>query len=160
MTRDPIYEKHHSGGRRSRIYGAEYQTHSDGIYPNSLHDHDVPCAVCHVTTRASQMMIPGRNACPAGWTREYKGYLMAEYYTHHRTIILAWMKTLTTHEEPTLILTELCFISLKEYVAHFPVNLIMQEKSRHVQYALVEYKLLSITDFYTYWHHHINIRRL
>ena len=74
--------------------------------------------------------------------------------------ILAWMKTLTTHEELTLILTELCFISLKEYVAHFHVNLILQEKSWHAQYALVKYKLLSITDFYTYWHHHINIRRL
>ena len=48
---------------------------------------------------------------------------------------LAWMKTLTTHEELTLISTVLCFISLKEYVAHFPVNLILQEKSWHAQYA-------------------------
>ena len=85
LTRDPIYEKHHSGGLSSGIYGAEYQTFSYGIYPNSLHDHDVPCVVCHVTTRASQM-IPGRNVCPKGWTREYKGYLMAEYYGHYRTM--------------------------------------------------------------------------
>ena len=42
---------------------------------------------------------------------------------------LAWMKTLTTHKEPTLILTALCFISLKENAAHFPVNLILQEES-------------------------------
>ena len=86
LTRDPIYAKHHSGGHCSRIYGAEYQTFSYGIYPSSLHDHDVPCAACHVTTRASQMMIPGRNVCPAGWTREYKGYLMAAHYDHHRTM--------------------------------------------------------------------------
>ena len=48
-----------------------------------------PCAVCHVTTRASQMMIPGRNVSPAGWTREYKGYMMAEYYTHYRTMYIS-----------------------------------------------------------------------
>jgi hypothetical protein len=42
--------------------------------------------VCHVTKRASQMMIPGRNVCPAGWTREYKGYLMAEKHSYYRTM--------------------------------------------------------------------------
>ena len=26
------------------------------------------------------------NVCPAEWTREYKGYLMAEHYGHHRTM--------------------------------------------------------------------------
>ena len=25
-------------------------------------------------------MIPGTHVCPGGWTSEYKGYLMAEYY--------------------------------------------------------------------------------
>ena len=86
LTRDPIYEKSASGGTVTKIYGAEYETYSYGIYPSSLFEHDVPCAVCHVTTRASQMMVPGRNVCPAGWTREYKGYMMAEYYTHYRTM--------------------------------------------------------------------------
>ena len=52
---------------RSIIYGAEYETYSQGIFPSSLSDHDVPCA-CHVAPRASQMMIPGRNVWPAGWT--------------------------------------------------------------------------------------------
>ena len=88
LTRDPIYAKYQSGYQddRSRMFGAEYQTFSFGIYPNSLHDHDVPCAVCHVTKRASQMMVPGRNICPSGWTREYKGYLMAERHSHYRTM--------------------------------------------------------------------------
>ena len=85
MTRDPIYEKSVSSGAVTTIYGAEYESES-GIYSSSLHNHDAPCAVCHVTTRASQMMIPGRNVSPAGWTREYKGYLMAEYYKHYRTM--------------------------------------------------------------------------
>ena len=89
LTRDPIYEKYQSGAQsneRSKIYGAEYETYSTGIFPNSLMQHDVPCAVCHVTKRASQMLVPGRNVCSAGWTREYKGYLMAEYHNHHRTM--------------------------------------------------------------------------
>ena len=116
LTRDPIYEKYKSGlqGSYSRIYGAEYQTYSAGIYPGSLHNHDAPCAVCHVTKRTSQMMIPGRNVCPAGWTREYKGYLMAEEYTSGVHTIApcthAWMKVLITREEATQILTVLCFI--------------------------------------------------
>ena len=88
LTRDPIYAKYQSGfqNERSRIFGAEYQTHAFGIYPSSLHDHDVPCAVCHVAKRASQMMVPGRNVCPTGWAREYKGYLMAERHDYHSTM--------------------------------------------------------------------------
>jgi N-acetylated-alpha-linked acidic dipeptidase len=62
------------------------KTYLFGIYPNSLHDHDIPYAVCHVAKRASQMMIPGHNVCLAGWTCEFKGYLMAEMLDHHRTM--------------------------------------------------------------------------
>jgi hypothetical protein len=88
LTRNPIYEKYQSGFQTTaRIFGAEYQfVPTGGIYPSSLDEHDVPCAVCHVTKHASQMMLPGRNVCPAGWTREYKGYLMAAYHNHHRTM--------------------------------------------------------------------------
>ena len=42
------------------------------------HDHDVPCAVCHVSNRTAVYMIPAKYTCPTGWTREYYGYLMAE----------------------------------------------------------------------------------
>ena len=30
-------------------------------------------------------MIPGKVTCPTSWTREYFGYLVANYYGHHRT---------------------------------------------------------------------------
>ena len=88
MPLNPIYNVYNSGNQesRARIYGAEYQSESDGIFPSSLYQHDVPCAVCHVTNRASQIMIPARNVCPSGWTREYQGYLMAEKYSHYRTM--------------------------------------------------------------------------
>ena len=90
LTDDPIYNKYKSSvqTKRSRIYGAEYQTEdADGIIlPSNLFQRDVPCAVCHVSGRASQIMIPGRNVCPAGWRTEYKGYLMPESYIHYRTM--------------------------------------------------------------------------
>ena len=35
-----------------------------------------PCAVCHVTTRETVLMIPAKTSCPSSWTREYEGYLM------------------------------------------------------------------------------------
>ena len=60
--------------------------HSLAYIPVVSSNTIVPCAVCHVTTRSSQMMIPGRNVCPAGWIREYKGYLMSEQTKHHRTM--------------------------------------------------------------------------
>ena len=57
----------------STIYGTEYQ------YPNAgSHNHNVPCAVCHATTRTAKLMIPAKTSCPPNWTREYYGYLQSE----------------------------------------------------------------------------------
>ena len=87
LTRNPVYEKFLDGFQTTaRIYGTEYESKSYGIFPNSLQDHDVPCALCYVDTRATLMMIPGTNVCPASWTREYQGYLMAAYLGHYRTM--------------------------------------------------------------------------
>ena len=121
LTRDPIYEKYQSGSQsNSKMYGAEYELNSKGIFPSSVHNHDVPCAVCHVTKRASQMMLPGRNVCPAGWTREYKGYLMADYFVTIVRCIHVWMKILITREEPTLIVRALCSIFVEGECGSLP----------------------------------------
>ena len=67
----------------SQIYGAEYEM--GGNIPSSnlpLNNHDVPCSVCYVASRETVLMIPGKYTCPQNWTREYYGYLMAEYYGH------------------------------------------------------------------------------
>lgn len=42
------------------------------------------CAACLATARAT-FMLPGSNACPAGWTKLYSGYLVAQHYTQPRT---------------------------------------------------------------------------
>ena len=57
----------------SQIYGTEYEAQIAGS-----HDHNVPCAVCHATTRAAKVMIPAKTSCPPNWTREYYGYLQSE----------------------------------------------------------------------------------
>ena len=66
-----------------KISGVEYQTESNGPLFSVL-DHNVPCAVCHVSTRAAVLMIPAWHHCPSGWTLEYAGYLMTETFTHNR----------------------------------------------------------------------------
>ena len=38
--------------------------------------------MCVATTRVAVVMIPAKLTCPSGWTREYHGYLMSEYYNH------------------------------------------------------------------------------
>ena len=69
----------------STVHGAEYHTF-DGPH-NNLQDHNVPCAVCYTSTRATMIMIPAKTRCPSSWTREYYGYLMTErdHSNHHRS---------------------------------------------------------------------------
>ena len=64
----------------SHIYGTEYHTAGNAL--NSLDQDNVPCAVCHVTNRSVQLMIPGTDQCPGGWTSEYTGWLMSERHNH------------------------------------------------------------------------------
>ena len=86
---DPNFLTPISGDQRWRalIYGAEYETITDSnSYLHGRQDHDVPCAVCHVSNRTAVYMVPAKYTCPTGWTREYYGYLMAEHYNnHHRS---------------------------------------------------------------------------
>ncbi|XP_011408972.1 PREDICTED: uncharacterized protein LOC100631889 [Amphimedon queenslandica] len=69
----------------SYIYGSEYQD-VNGIFPGK-HDHNVPCAVCYTSTKSVKLMIPAKISCPSSWTREYKGYLMADKYNHARNAV-------------------------------------------------------------------------
>ena len=65
------------------LYGTEYEIWSGQALNRGLrHEHNVPCAVCHVSTRSSQIMVPGTYQCPSGWTPEYSGWLMAGYHSH------------------------------------------------------------------------------
>ena len=69
------------------IQGVEYEPNY-GIPGNPiqhLDDHNAPCAVCDVPTRARVIMIPAKTVCPSTWTREYYGYLVTEHVGHYRS---------------------------------------------------------------------------
>ncbi|XP_068685703.1 short-chain collagen C4-like isoform X2 [Montipora foliosa] len=79
---NPVFDEISPGWQgTAAIYGTEYET---GSFPRLSHlqDHQAPCAVCYVSARASQVMIPATNNCPSGWTKEYTGYLMTSHYAH------------------------------------------------------------------------------
>ena len=85
LPMDPKFNKTVPGNQDSAlIFGAEYETSQ---YPFAKYSQDgkVLCAVCYVPNRNALYMIPAKDTCPAGWTREYFGYLMSEFYGHHRS---------------------------------------------------------------------------
>ncbi|CAB3985227.1 Hypothetical predicted protein [Paramuricea clavata] len=87
MPLDPTYDKTVNGNQGySYVYGIEYEMGAHAsLFPKNLHDHDAVCAVCFAESRGSQVMIPARNVCPEGWTREYTGYLMSTHISYKRS---------------------------------------------------------------------------
>ncbi|XP_029647880.1 uncharacterized protein LOC115221790 [Octopus sinensis] len=91
LPNDPIWANYTTQVEKSAfIYGSEYEI---SLYPTnnklfsfanaeSLHDHNVPCAVCLTRQPAVVMMLPARTKCYAGWTAEYSGYLMTAHNGH------------------------------------------------------------------------------
>ena len=86
---DPVYVPEISGVSleavlHSVIQGAEYEFHV-GPAAN-VTDHNVPCVVCYVPTRAVTIMVPAKPTCPPSWTREYFGYLTTDHDGYYRTM--------------------------------------------------------------------------
>ena len=79
LVKDPKYPPQATTSSTNYIYGSEYETGGDAL--NRVNQHNVPCAACHVTTRSAQLVIPGTDQCPRGWTTEYAGWLMSEHYS-------------------------------------------------------------------------------
>ena len=77
LPNDPQYLSSYQPGSFSAVYGAEYDYWVGGNF-----NHNAPCAVCHVSTRSSYIMIPAKYTCPTNWTREYYGYLASEHQVH------------------------------------------------------------------------------
>ena len=87
---DPDYLSYEPGHQtwRGYLYGIEYETAVGGPGDplSSVHNHNVPCAICHIPTRSSILMIPGRTRCPSSWTTKYFGYLMSNARSLTRTM--------------------------------------------------------------------------
>ena len=79
----------------AKLYGAELKTSRQIL--GGVVNGNVPCAVCHVSTRSSQIMVPGTYECPSGWIREYDGWLMAPNLGHRNhnsfTCMAKWPDT-------------------------------------------------------------------
>ena len=76
MPNDPEYSAYRADVQgQSRMFGVEYQR----PLTSDLQNANVPCAVCHVTTRGAMMMIPVKLTCPTSWTKEYSRYLMSQH---------------------------------------------------------------------------------
>ena len=77
----PQYLNHLSGVQGySSLEGVEYEPNGQPL--SALHNHNVPCVLCHATTREAMINIPARISCPDTWTLEYCGYLMTEANGH------------------------------------------------------------------------------
>jgi len=67
------------------MHGIKYITQDkhNSLTNSQLNLSPASCAVCYVPRRSALVMIPAKTSCPAGWTQEYGGYIMAErlYYT-------------------------------------------------------------------------------
>ena len=85
---DPNFLRTISGTQhRALMYGAEYETNTDSnSHIHGVDDTDIPCAVCHVSSRTAVYMVPAKYSCPSGWTREYYGYLMTSHSVQKRTV--------------------------------------------------------------------------
>ena len=104
---------------KGEITHAEYEFHSG---PNTnVFNHDVPCAVCHVPTRGTVIMVPAKSLCLSSWTREYYGYLTAENDVHQRssflTSILPGTSTMTQTE---ILLAMVCLMLHMKMVEYYP----------------------------------------
>ncbi|KAK3091479.1 hypothetical protein FSP39_020140 [Pinctada imbricata] len=86
MPKDPEWGIYTDGtdGDKAFLHGAEYEFSTLTDSRKSLHNNDVPCAVCKVNGRSASMLLPARKNCYDGWKKEYEGYLMAEYRNHNR----------------------------------------------------------------------------
>ena len=86
MPKDPEYSStlRYRGGVNGHafLYGTEYEGPLQGVQ-----NHNVPCAVCVLTSRSKVLMIPAKATCPSSWTREYYGYIMTEYVGAHNNNI-------------------------------------------------------------------------
>ena len=67
------------------VQGAEFEVGATGNPLLHIHEQNAPCAVCDVPTRSRVIMVPAKTVCPPSWTREYYGYLMAEYDGYYRS---------------------------------------------------------------------------
>jgi len=82
MHKDPLFSENITSVNKDWIRGVEYNFLNVPFITGENCDRtlmggDMPCALCHSPTRSHQLMIPGLDNCPSGWTIEYSGFLVS-----------------------------------------------------------------------------------
>lgn len=84
MVNDPIYDGGSTAyGGAGGLYATKFVTSTTAISSayTSVNGFNVPCTVCQApAARPYAMVNPGRQDCPTGFVRDFKGYLMAAAY--------------------------------------------------------------------------------
>ena len=79
LSKSPEYHTTQPTPLFSPLQSAKYK----GVTSNAdAEDQAAVCAVCYTSIRSAKLMIPGKKNCPNNWTKEYSGYLMADFYGH------------------------------------------------------------------------------
>ena len=85
---DPMFDPSASPDVTIQAYAAGVRYVTDNEPLADVDNTGMPCSVCY-STRAVQLMIPGRAVCPdpsANWRLEYNGYLMSSRDTPSETL--------------------------------------------------------------------------
>ena len=73
-SRPSLRSSHTAPSMAPTIYAAQYLNDSISLEQ----PRPMPCSVCEVQNASSILTIPGSDGCPAGWTMEYNGFIMAQ----------------------------------------------------------------------------------
>ena len=78
LTNTPsLRSSHNAPTMASTVYAAQYLNDSSRFEQ----PRPMPCTVCEVQNTTSILTVPGSDRCPAGWTMEYNGFIMAQSST-------------------------------------------------------------------------------
>ncbi|XP_022110552.1 uncharacterized protein LOC110990064 [Acanthaster planci] len=88
LPTDPEWSAFFNDGLNSQSYlfGVEFKVETFDPFSHEnaefLDQRSVPCAVCRVLDRGTQLLFPAKLGCPANWTEEYRGSLMSGNHDH------------------------------------------------------------------------------
>lgn len=145
---DPISSGKSVSSGCNHLFGVEYETTFWGTHS---HNEDAPCAVCSAASETTLLMIPGRDSCYPGWTKQYNGYLGTNRFDNvGATNMFVWtnfLSTLTAENGPQ---TAHCFILSPTNVEPCNALLTPVTKSSAALFVQSRVKYLSILTMETF----------
>ena len=81
LSKSPEY---HTASRPIALFSSLHSVKYRGVTASNsyVEDKAAVCAVCYTSVRSAKLVVPGERKCPNKWTKEYSGFLMADFYGH------------------------------------------------------------------------------